>query len=55
MDKLLELLENNKLDCHVGGEFAGAFAYADDLIVLSSSVKQLQCILNLCFNFGKRM
>ena len=47
MDKLLELLENNKLGCHVGGEFAGAFAYADDLIVLSSSVMQLQCILNL--------
>ena len=38
MDKLLELLENNKLGCYVGGEFAGAFAYADDLIVLSSSV-----------------
>ena len=53
MDKLLELLENNKLDCYVGGEFAGAFAYADDLIVLSSSVMQLQCILNLCCNFGK--
>ena len=53
MDKLLELLENNKLGCHVGGEFAGAFAYADDLIVLSSSVMQLQCILNLFCNFGK--
>ena len=38
MDKLLEFLENNKLGCHVGGAFAGAFAYADDLIVLSSSV-----------------
>ena len=53
MDKLLQLLENNKLGCHVGGEFAGAFAYADDLIVQSSSVMQLQCILNLCCNFGK--
>ena len=53
MDKLLELLENNKLGCYVGGAFAGAFAYADDLIVLSSSVMQLQCILNLCCKFGK--
>ena len=53
MNKLLELLENNKSGCRVGGEFAGAFAYADDLIVLSSSVMQLQCILNLCCNFGK--
>ena len=53
IDKLVELLENNKLDCHVGGEFAGAFAYADDLLVLSSSVTQLQCILKLCCNFGK--
>ena len=50
---LLALLENNKLSYYVGGEFASAFAYADDLIVLSSSVMQLQCILNLCCNFGK--
>ena len=41
MDKLLELLENNKLGCFVGGAFACAFAYADDLIVLSSSDMQL--------------
>ena len=53
MDELLKLLENSKLGCHVGGEFAGAFAYADDLIVLSSSVMHLQCILNLFCNFGK--
>ena len=52
LEKLLELLENNKLGCYVGGEFAGAFAYADDFIVMSSSVMQLQCILNLCCNFG---
>ena len=41
MDKLLELLDNNKLGCYVCGEFLGAFAFVDDLIVLSSSVMQL--------------
>ena len=53
MDKLLELFENNKLGCYFGGEFAGAFADADNLIALSSSVMQLQYILNLCCNFSK--
>ena len=37
---------------HVGREVADAFAYAGDLIVLSSSCIQLQCILNQCCNFG---
>ena len=53
MDTLLKLLENNKLGCHFGGEFADAFAYVDDLIALSSSAMQLQYILNLCCNFCK--
>ena len=40
-------LNTAELKLIIYGEFAGAFAYADDHIVLSSSVMQLQCILNL--------
>jgi hypothetical protein len=53
MDKLLSTLECSGLGCHVAGLFAGAIAYADDLIVLSASVCQLQLILDLCTQFGK--
>ena len=34
MDKLLFLLQNFSLGCHIENLFAGAIAYADDLIVL---------------------
>jgi hypothetical protein len=53
MDKLLLMLENSGLGCHIAGLFMGAVAYADDLIVLSASVRHLQMILNMCVDFGK--
>ena len=53
MDQLLSLLEEAGLGCYIAGLFAGAMAYADDLIVLSASVRHLQMILDLCVDFGK--
>jgi hypothetical protein len=53
MDKLLVMLENSGLGCHIAGLFAGAVAYADDLIILSASVIKLQFILDMCVEFGK--
>ena len=29
--------------------------YADDLILISSSVKELQCLLDICSTFGLKM
>ena len=52
MDKLLFLLQNSGLSCHIENLFAGAIAYADDLIVLSASVRHLQLILDLWVDFG---
>ena len=52
MDKLLLELEKSGLGCHVGQCFAGAIAYADDLILLSASVCKLRLMLQLCYNFG---
>jgi hypothetical protein len=48
MDSVLEMLKLNDLGCHVGGEFAGALAYADDLILLSPSVICMQEMLTKC-------
>jgi hypothetical protein len=53
MDKLLQVLEKSGLGCYVAGNFVGAIAYADDLVVLSASVRHLQIILNICVEFGK--
>ena len=51
MDKLLFLLKNSSLGCHIENLFAGTIAYADDLIVLLASVRHLQLILDLCVDF----
>ncbi len=48
------ILENSGLGCYVAGLFAGAIAYADDLVILSASVYQLQLILGICADSGKR-
>ena len=53
MDKLLFLLQNSGLGCHIENLFAGATAYADDLIILSASVRHLLLILDLCVDFSQ--
>ena len=37
---------------YIGHKFYGALAYADDLVLLSPSVKALQEMINLCEIFG---
>ena len=38
--------------CHVGGEFLGAFGYADDVILLAPSRQALQVMLSICESFA---
>ena len=52
-DKVLFLLQNFGLDCHVENLFVGAIAYADDLIDLSASLRHLKLILYLCVDFDQ--
>jgi exonuclease III len=52
IDKLLERVESSKLGCYVSNKFAGAFAYADDIVLMSASAKQLQLMLNICYEYG---
>jgi hypothetical protein len=44
MDALLTDLEKSNLGCHLGKIYVGYIAYADDLILLSASVLDLQKI-----------
>ena len=52
MDKLSLDLEHSGLGCRIGRCYAGSLAYADDIILISSSVSHLRLMLHLCHNFG---
>jgi hypothetical protein len=52
MDEILFALEKEKFGCYINRVFAGAIAYADDLLLLSSSLIKLQCMLDICCTVG---
>jgi len=47
---LIDSLVKSDLGCHVHGVYIGCLVYADDVILLSASVLQLQKMLGLCCN-----
>ena len=53
MDEILNALEISHLGCFVKSSYLGALAYADDLLILSSSLSMLQQMLDLCCEVGK--
>ena len=52
MYELLAALQNEHLGCFINGRFVGALAYADDMLLLSSSLVMLQRMLDVCHFFG---
>lgn len=50
VDIILERLENSGLGCFVGKQCYNSFLYADDLIILSISISDLQQLMNICYN-----
>ena len=53
MDQLLTRLHNSPYGCEINRVFMGAFAYADDLILLSPTVHGTRCMLNICETYGQ--
>lgn len=53
IDLLFENLKNSGIGCHMGPYFAGAFAYADDIILLNPSVTGTTKMLNICSSYAK--
>ena len=53
MNEILNALETSHLGCFVNSLYLGALAYADDLLLLSSSLSMLQQMLDLCCEVGK--
>ena len=52
MDELIDKLKMNDVGCHIGRQFTGAFCYADDLTLLSPTIRGLQKMLNVCDDFA---
>ena len=52
IDSLLEKLKDSGLGCHVGSTFAGAFAYADDLALISPSISGLRQMIQICEQYA---
>ena len=48
IDSLLQKLMDSGLGCHVGRNFAGAFAYADHIALVSPSVSGLRQMIQIC-------
>ena len=52
LDTLLLNLEHLGFGCHWGMGFAGAFAYADDVVLLAPSASALRMMLSCCEQFA---
>ena len=53
VDVLINALTRSDLGYHLGGLYIGCILYADDIILLSASVCDLQRMLNICYEIGK--
>ena len=48
VNSLLEKLQNSGTGCHLSRLFMGALMYADDLVLVSGSIADLQSMIDLC-------
>ena len=54
MDELLQELRKAGVGCYIGGIFAGAGSYCDDLVLLSPTRTALQAQMTICKNYAKK-
>ena len=52
VEGVINSLQQSDLCCHIRAVYVGCVAYADDSIVLSASVLQLQAVINVCNKCG---
>lgn len=53
VDNLLQLLEKEGVGCHIGFQFLGALAYADDLVLIAPAASAMRTMLSICDNFAR--
>ena len=54
VDDLLVKLKRNGIGCHIGYQFVGALGYADDIILLCTSVAVLKKIMKFCKDYAEQ-
>ena len=52
MDELLQEMRNLGVGCYVGGVFAGAGSYCDDLVLLAPTRSELQTLMTICERYA---
>jgi len=52
IDSMISALRLSDLGCHIGDTYIGCIAYADDIILLSASLGNLQKMLDICYIHG---
>lgn len=45
-------LRSEMLGCYLGCDYVGCLLFADDILLMSASLLQLQCMLNVCDMYG---
>lgn len=55
VNDFLHKLRNSNLGCHIKNMYVGALLYADDIILMSASVCELQKMLNICHTLGDEL
>ena len=53
VNSLTDALINSDLGCHVAGMYVGYIMYADDLLLMSGSLHNLQLMINICCSVKK--
>ena len=53
IDNLLARLRVSGVGCHIGGVFAGAFGYADDIVLLAPSLDALRHMIGICEDYAQ--
>ena len=52
LDDLLVELRESGVGCYWGSMFAGAFAYADDIVLLAPCASAMRTLLSICDAFA---
>ena len=54
IDELILLLKDAGIGCHMGHSFVGASGYADDLTLISPSIRALNEMISICEKFASK-
>ena len=54
IDVLLKRMMHSGVGCYIGKTFAGSLSYADDVLILSPSIKGMKTLLDICEQFSEQ-